>query len=57
VILAGGVTLQKERFESEKSLQNKELQDLIASELWKKEDKKKEKGAKSTEETKQAEKK
>ena len=57
VILAGNVALQKERYESEKSVQNKELQDLVASELWKNEDKKKDKGPKITEETKQAEKK
>lgn len=54
VVLAGSVPLQKERYESEKSIKNKELQDLIASELWKKDEKKKDK---KTEETKTAEKK
>ena len=57
VILAGSLPFPKERFESEKSVQSKELQDLVAGELWKKEEKKKEKaGAAGTEETKQAQK-
>jgi hypothetical protein len=51
VILAGDVSFTKERYESEKSLQSKELQDLVAAPLWKKEDKKK--PSKKAEEEKQ----
>lgn len=41
VILAGDLPFAKERFNSEKTIQNKEIQDLLASSLWKKEEKKK----------------
>jgi hypothetical protein len=41
VILAGDIPFAKERFETDKKINNIELQNLVESELWKKEDKKK----------------
>jgi curved DNA binding protein len=50
VVLAGDMPLAKERYETEKKIQNEELTNLIAGDLWKKEDKKK--GKKEGEEKK-----
>ena len=42
VVLAGDLPLvSKEKYETEKKINDEELQALISSELWKKEDKKK----------------
>ena len=40
-VLAGDLPFDEKRFESDKSIKNEEVQKLLASDLWKKEDKKK----------------
>jgi hypothetical protein len=52
VILAGELPLATERYESEKKINDADLQALISSELWKKEDKKKAAAPKKEEEKK-----
>jgi hypothetical protein len=51
VVLAGDVPLNLERFETDKKVSDPELIELLNSDLWKKEDKRK--AAKTEEEQKQ----